>query len=284
MMLLRSIPLLLAGLFVLSAAAQDGAPAAAPQPVAAPAVDPAITNAPSLASTNAPVALDTNAPVAAVTNSVIPVEPTAEDLIVRSNLNAAIRSNARTNSIAGAGTNAGKASNGTNTVGRFDYTSFRIIEDRNIFDPTRRPMRTNFTRGSNAPVRRSQFFGLVGTISYEKGSFAFFDGSSSEFRKALKPEDTIAGYKVSEIGTDKVKLESAGKAVELRVGSQMRKEEAGEWTVSTRTDTLATTVPTADATGDGEKAEATTEPSTGSGVLDDAIQRLLKRRQEEENK
>jgi hypothetical protein len=283
MMLLRPIPLLLSGLLVLSAAAQDAAPAAAPSPVAAPVAEPAVTNALAVTSTNAPVAVDTNAPVAAVTNAVISVEPTAEDLIVRSNLNAAIRSSARTSpSVAGIGTNAGKASNGTNTVGRFDYTSFRIIEDRNIFDPTRRPRQIRDPRNTQ-PVHRSQFFGLVGTISYEKGSFAFFDGSSSEYRKALKPEDTIAGYKVAEIGTDKVKLESAGKAVELHVGSQMRKEEAGEWTVSTRTDTQATT-PSADAAGDGEKTETTNETSTGSGVLDDAIQRLLKRRQEEENK
>ena len=27
---------------------------------------------------------------------------------------------------------------------------------------------------------------LVGTMTYEKGTFAFFDGSSSEYRKALK--------------------------------------------------------------------------------------------------
>ena len=42
-------------------------------------------------------------------------------------------------------------------------------------------------------------FGLTGTLCSEKGAYAFFDGTSSAYRKVLKPEETIAGYKVAEI-------------------------------------------------------------------------------------
>jgi len=35
-------------------------------------------------------------------------------------------------------------------------------------------------------------------MSYEKGPFAFFEGSSSEFQKVLKQDDTIAGFKIGE--------------------------------------------------------------------------------------
>jgi len=36
-------------------------------------------------------------------------------------------------------------------------------------------------------------------LSYEKGLFAFFDGSSPDYRKVLKEEDTIAVFKIAEI-------------------------------------------------------------------------------------
>ena len=44
------------------------------------------------------------------------------------------------------------------------------------------------------------FFVLVGTMSYEKGFFAFFDGSHSDYKRVLKREETIAGFKVAAIG------------------------------------------------------------------------------------
>jgi hypothetical protein len=71
-------------------------------------------------------------------------------------------------------------------------------------------------------------------MSYGKGPFAFFDGSSSDYRKALKPEDSIAGYKVTEIGLKSVKLKSSTNEVELAVGSQLSREDGGDWHASTR--------------------------------------------------
>jgi hypothetical protein len=55
-------------------------------------------------------------------------------------------------------------------------------------------------RRSAARPRRTDVFGLVGTMSYEKGYFAFFDGSSSDYRKATQPSETIADYNVKEVG------------------------------------------------------------------------------------
>src|SRR5690348_9065903 len=50
-----------------------------------------------------------------------------------------------------------------------DFSAFRLVVDRNIFDPNRAPR-----RGPTAPVRTVDAFTLVGTMSYEKGIFAFF--------------------------------------------------------------------------------------------------------------
>src|SRR5262249_17830627 len=45
--------------------------------------------------------------------------------------------------------------------------------------------------------------------------------------------ETIAGYTVTAIAPNSVKLSSGTNAIELNVGNQMRREEEGEWHVST---------------------------------------------------
>src|SRR5271167_4475699 len=118
---------------------------------------------------------------------------------------------------------AGAQSNGV--PGPTAYSSFsRFITERNIFDPNR--YSHNYTRPYQPKVSRSApAFTLVGTMSYEKGMFAFFDGNNSDLRKVLYPSDTngIAGYTVAEITPAGVKLESAGKkqTVQLKIGDMM---------------------------------------------------------------
>src|SRR5439155_22205961 len=67
--------------------------------------------------------------------------------------------------------------------GRLDLESFRLIWERNIFAPNRSPFNRVTRSAPPAPRergrRRSDSFALIGTMSYEKGRFAFFEGSSS---------------------------------------------------------------------------------------------------------
>ncbi|HTG45297.1 MAG TPA: hypothetical protein VK633_12270, partial [Verrucomicrobiae bacterium] len=117
----------------------------------------------------------------------------------------------------------------TNAASGLDLQSFRIISERNIFNPNRssrgeRPPRQDRDRSSERRTR-NESISLVGIMSYDKGWFAFFDGSSAEYRKALQPNDAIAGYTISEIAPNFVKLESTNsQPVELRVGMQLRKQ------------------------------------------------------------
>ena len=148
------------------------------------------------------------------------------------------------------------------TGATLDYASFRIITERNIFDPNRsgrRPSRyENREPGRQARV---DAFTLVGTMSYEKGQFAFFDGTSYEYRKALKPADMIAGYKIAEIAPKDVKLAASnGTVVNLPVGMQMRREDEGAWQVTERTDTY--TVASASSGGSSDRSRG--ESSRGS--------------------
>ena len=144
---------------------------------------------------------------------------------------------------------AGRAQ-GTNAPARPDYQAFKILTERNIFDPNRSS--DSGARSEPRKTARVESFALVGTLSYEKGNFAFFDGSGSAYRKALETGDTIAGYKIAAITADRVKLEAEGKQVDLSVGMQMKKQDEGQWQLAGRAESLAASVPT---TASNEKNE-----------------------------
>jgi len=129
----------------------------------------------------------------------------------------------------------------TNAASRFDYSFFRIINDRNIFNSRRSARYVPRERTSRSVTpRTTDSFALVGTMSYdEKGPLAFFDGSSSEYRKVLKPNETIAGFTVAEIASSHVKLASPTNQLELRVGMQLRHDGDGTWQVTERSETAA---------------------------------------------
>ncbi len=149
-----------------------------------------------------------------------------------------------------------------------DYANFKIVADRNIFDPNRYPARVR------PPSQQTlvDSFSLVGTMSYEKGTFAFFSGSSSQYQKALKTSETIAGYKITNIGENTVKLTEGTNQIELRIGMQMRREEEGPWTLSRGSQAYAATP---------ASSNSTSTDSIPSGPGSDVLKRLMQRREQE---
>lgn len=113
---------------------------------------------------------------------------------------------------------------------RFDESAFRIVSQRNIFNANRSG--GGQVRGPSRRPSNVEYFALVGTMDYEKGTFAFFEGSSSQLTKVMKANEVIAGHKLVEISADGVKLEADSKPIDLAVGSQMRREDEGAWQVS----------------------------------------------------
>ena len=157
---------------------------------------------------------------------------------------------------------------GTNAPGTLDYASFKVIVDRNIFDPNRYPRRPG------APSAKPKSFDsvtLVGTMTYEKGTFAFFDGTSAEYKKALKLTDSIAGYKVTDIAPNSVKLACPTNQIELRVGAQLRREEDGPWLLAGQSMSYATLPGSGTTTG-----PAAASSSAGSDIIKMMMQRREK--------
>lgn len=166
---------------------------------------------------------------------------------------------------------------------RLDYGAFSIVAERNIFNPNRSSSR-KANEGPTSKPKVVESISLVGTMSYEKGTFAFFDGSSSSFRKALKPADSIGGCKLTEVGANSVRLTVGTNVFELKVGAQLRREEEGEWRVSSQPASyVATSGGASGSSGSTSTSSTTTSSSSGSssGVESDVLKRMMQRREQE---
>jgi hypothetical protein len=164
----------------------------------------------------------------------------------------------------------------TNATPRPDFAAFRLIAERNIFNPSRSGRQPPSSREARR-TPKVDAFGLVGTLRSDRGVFAFFDGSEGDYRKALKTGATLAGFTVTEISTDSVKLERAGTTTELRVGSQMRREDEGQWQLNASGESFARATP---AGGEANTASADSGEPAG-GEMSDVLKRLMQKREQE---
>lgn len=126
------------------------------------------------------------------------------------------------------------AAQNSNAPARLSYDSFRSISDRNIFNPNRyaRSSGRPTQRSSSQPAARVESFSLVGVMAYEKGVFAFFDGTKSDYKQALQAKGKIGDYDVVRVTPETVTLASGTNTYELRIGMQMRREDEGDWFLS----------------------------------------------------
>jgi hypothetical protein len=141
--------------------------------------------------------------------------------------------------LAGAFSGLGAAGQETNTTGRPDYGAFRVVSERNIFNASRSGRWASPPPSEERRSSRVDSFTLVGTMAYGKGPFAFFDGTSSDYRKVLPPGGTIGGCTVADIAAGQVRLQAESNRFELKVGMQLRREDEGPWHVSESAGTYA---------------------------------------------
>ena len=121
---------------------------------------------------------------------------------------------------------------------------------------------------------------LRGTMSYKKGTFAVFEGTSSEYQKVLKLTDSIAGYKVTNIAWNTVKLVSGTNELELSVGAQLRREENGPWLLTGQSTTYAAT-PSSTSTNAAAITTTNGSDTASAGAESDVIKRLMQKREKE---
>jgi hypothetical protein len=163
-------------------------------------------------------------------------------------------------------TNGPAAAAGTN------FESYRLIVERNIFNQSRSP---RAVRREAPPARvapKVQSLALVGTMSYAKGEFAFFDGTKPEYKKPVKTGEKIGGYEIKEITPASVKVANETQEFDLKVGQELRREDDGDWSLATS--------PRERPSGPLGETES---GSTGSGSEDEALKRLMEKRAKELN-
>ncbi len=125
------------------------------------------------------------------------------------------------------------AADPTNAPTKTDYAYFKIIPERNIFNPNRYPTHHGASSTAAMPATSTNAFTLVGTMSYEKGTFAFFAGATAEYQKVLQKDDTIAGFRVAAIQPNGVRLIANGttNVLAVPVGAQLQRDAETGWTL-----------------------------------------------------
>ena len=170
----------------------------------------------------------------------------------------------------------------------------RKVADRNIFDPDRQPR----VRGESRPQTRPRpvvpadapELGLVGVLRFERGTFAFFDGNASEYRKTLQVDSVIAGHTVGAITPQLVTLSVSNRPpIQLRVGQRLRKDSEGAWQLVASAGASdgfsrssgSGSASSSGSTGSGAAASTTTTTGDDPPGSDEILKRLLKKREQE---
>lgn len=179
------------------------------------------------------------------------------------------------------------STNGVPAPGNYEGFS-AFIARRNIFDPNRQPSFSGSTAPRPQTIRRgAPFFMLVGTMSYSKGAFAFFDGNNSDSRQALQVAGKIQDYTVTAITTKGVTIESTDKKTQdLLIGDRMQ-EENGKWLFLNGNAMNDSGAPASDegagSSGESASAGSTSQPQTppSGGESNDILKRLMQLREKE---
>ncbi len=157
-----------------------------------------------------------------------------------------------------------------NAPARLTFDTFRTVSDRNIFNPNRYARATGRATRSTAatPAARVESISLVGVIAYEKGWFAFFDGTSGDYKQSLQVGGTIGQYHVTRVTPDVVQLAAGTNTFDLKVGMQMRREDEGDWFLSEGGDApkkriVSTRTRTRGGTRGDNSADSSSEEMTG---------------------
>ena len=160
------------------------------------------------------------------------------------------------------------------TVAAVDFASFKIVCERNIFNPNRRAASARGRTEVAEKPPKVDSFTLVGTLLDEGQLVAFFTGSDSSYRKAVTVDKTIAGFRLAEVTYQGVKLCLSNRVVELPVGRRMTRQEEGEWQLAVGS--LASVSSEA-----GEKEKPAEDQSTGDAAVAAMIKKLMEKREKE---
>lgn len=187
------------------------------------------------------------------------------------------------------------------SVASVSFESFEIVTNRNIFNPNRQADRrkpspeeaaaaataASTSEGATSEESldsfRSHEMALVGTLIDGPTAVAFFSSSSSDFKTVAQIGENVGEFRLAEIQTEYVKLDSNGKTIKLPVGSRMSSQRDGGWSIAANPRPVAAPKNSAETAPPKEEAsvkpgdEAPAATAQGGGA-DDVLKRLMEKR------
>lgn len=159
------------------------------------------------------------------------------------------------------------------------FENFKLILDRNIFNPDRRaPRERDKERERQPEPPREESFTLLGTMSYADKQLAFFSGTDSEWSGAVKLGESLANHKVSSVDYDKVILEYEGKIIELSIGAGRLKRGEEAWNTTDQSE-LNSSRSSSDRMGSNVSDSG--EPDLSGLESNDILKQLMERRKQQ---
>lgn len=177
------------------------------------------------------------------------------------------------------------------------FNTFRLVTQRNIFNPDRRRPPPVSERRTPPPRQPDpDIVRLTGTMLYQDRQIAFFDGSDRDFRGAKEVEQNIADLVVEQITTDRVFLRRVGsdEKIVMMVGTQLRRVGDDPWETQTggrgsfpsssasRSRSVSSTRGPATDSGAGADSDGGGESAAASDAsASEILKRLMEKRRQE---
>ena len=143
------------------------------------------------------------------------------------------------------------------------FDAFRIIAEKNIFNPNR----VGLTRATpEAKPPRVDEIALVGTVEFGGKRVALFESAEVAFRKTVAEGEALGEFTVRRVGSEGVDLVRGEQVLALRVAQQLRRPEGGDWSVV--------------AAPDAPRPEASSTPAIPADASD-VLKRLMRQREKQ---
>lgn len=118
------------------------------------------------------------------------------------------------------------ASNATTPSGP-SFKTYEILTQRNIFDPTRVPIKPqHFT---STPKPHADTLSIVGVFMSDERHFAIFDSSVPGVGGTYASGDEVGGLKILSLDTEHVVLQDGKRTLDLPMGSGLSRKPNEDW-------------------------------------------------------
>jgi hypothetical protein len=189
---------------------------------------------------------------------------------------------------------AGAFAQSNGVPGPDEYTAFsHFLTDRNIFDPTRQPHDYTRTRSYRPRPRTTRPSGtpaiqFVGTMSYEKGLFAFFSGNNADLSQVAQTGDKLQNYTIASITRTNVVIvvPDSKEQIDLQIGDGLRQEN-NKWVFSKEGELPTEPAPVSSSSSSSSSPTSSEGASPSPAALpaglenNDVLKRLMEQRAKE---